>query len=62
VPVYYLWRTNLRDEADNHVVELAVAGRASIIVTHNVADFAGSDLRFPEIRIVRPNDLLKELS
>ena len=24
--VYYLWRPNLPDEADNHLVELAVAG------------------------------------
>ena len=27
--VYYLWRPNLPDEADNHLVELAVAGGAS---------------------------------
>ena len=27
VPVYYLWRPNLPDEGDNHVVELAVAAR-----------------------------------
>jgi predicted nucleic acid-binding protein len=31
--VYYAWRPNLRDEADNHIVELAVAGAASAIVT-----------------------------
>ena len=29
--VYYLWRPNLRDEADNHLVELAVAGGAQAI-------------------------------
>ena len=28
VRVYYLWRPNLPDEADNHLVELAVAGNA----------------------------------
>ena len=33
VRVYYLWRPNLPDEADNHVVELAVAGGAEAIVT-----------------------------
>lgn len=37
----------MRDEGDNHVAELAVAGGASMIVTNNRADFAGSDLRFP---------------
>jgi len=62
VPVYYLWRPNLRDEGDNHIVELAVAGSAAMIVTNNVADFRGAELRFPEIRVLRPPDALKELS
>ena len=62
VQVYYPWRPNLRDEGDNHVVELAVAGGASMIVTNNRADFAGSDLRFPDVRILSPKDLLKELA
>jgi putative PIN family toxin of toxin-antitoxin system len=62
VQVYYLWRPNLRDEGDNHLVELAVAGAAQVIVTNNVADFQGSELRFPGIRVLRPGDLLKELS
>ena len=62
VPVYYLWRPNLRDEGDNHIVELAVAGAASMIVTNNIADFRGAELRFPEIRVLRPPDALKELS
>lgn len=57
----YLWRPNLRDEGDNHVVELAVAGGASTIITNNVADFRDSDLRFPDIRILTPRDLMKEL-
>jgi predicted nucleic acid-binding protein len=60
--VYYLWRPNLRDEGDNHLVELAVAGAAQVIVTNNVADFQTSELRFPGIRVLRPGDLLKELS
>lgn len=58
--IYYLWRPNLPDEADNHVLELAVAARAAAIVTHNRADFARSELRFPELRILAPADLLKE--
>lgn len=62
VQVYYHWRPNLRDEGDNHVVELAVAGGASMIVTNNRADFAGSDLRFPGLKIVHPKELPKELS
>ena len=31
--VYYAWRPNLSDEADNHLVELAVAGGATAIMT-----------------------------
>ena len=58
--IYYLWRPNLIDEGDNHVLELAVAARARAIVTHNRADFERSELLFPEIRILTPADLLKE--
>lgn len=36
VRVYYAWRPNLRDEGDNHIVELAVAGGATAIVTQNI--------------------------
>ncbi|MDD5028207.1 MAG: PIN domain-containing protein [Rhodoferax sp.] len=32
--IYYLWRPNLRDEADNHVLELAVAAGAQAIITN----------------------------
>ncbi|WP_422133014.1 MULTISPECIES: PIN domain-containing protein [unclassified Endozoicomonas] len=33
VEIYYLWRPKLPDEADNHLVELAMAGGASHIIT-----------------------------
>jgi predicted nucleic acid-binding protein len=57
VQVYYSWRPNLKDEGDNHVMELAVAGGASI-VTNNVRDFAAADLRFPLIHVVTPKQFL----
>jgi putative PIN family toxin of toxin-antitoxin system len=60
VHVYFTWRPNLPDEADNHIVELAVAGGATMIVTNNVRDFRG-ELRFPGLRVVRPRDLVEEL-
>src|SRR5690349_6605215 len=34
VQVYFTWRPSLRDEGDSHILELAVAGGASLIVTH----------------------------
>lgn len=60
--IYYGWRPNLRDEGDNHLIELAVAGGAEAIVTKNVRDFRSAELRFPGLRILRPEDLLKEIS
>lgn len=62
VKVYYLWRPNLPDEADNHILELAVAGGATIIVTNNVADFPRAELRFPGVRILTPAQMPEELS
>jgi len=62
VRIYFLWRPNLPDEADNHIVDLAVAGNAGWIITRNVRDFAGASLRFPEIRIGPPEQVLKEMT
>ena len=58
VHVYYLWRPNLRDEGDNHVVELAVAGGAAAIVTNNAAGFRSAELRFPDLKVIAPKDFL----
>ncbi len=60
--VFYKWRPNLSDEADNHVMELAIAANAAMIVTHNVRDFLHSDLKFPQIEIIRPAQLMERLS
>lgn len=59
--IYFLWRPNLRDEADNHVVELAVAGGARSIVTKNVRDFRAADLQFPDLQVLKPEALLQEM-
>lgn len=56
--IYYRWRPNLTDEADNHVVELAVAGGAAGIITKNVRDFGRSELHFPDLRIWKPEQFL----
>jgi putative PIN family toxin of toxin-antitoxin system len=60
VDVNFRWRPQLRDPADELVLEAAVNGQAEAIVTHNVRDFAPAAGAFG-IRTVTPADLLKEL-
>jgi uncharacterized protein len=59
VQIYYLWRPNLKDEGDNFLIELAVAGNAEFIVTKNIKDLKRSELQFPELRILTPEALLR---
>ena len=59
VPVFFLWRPNLPDEGDNHLVELAVAGMATTVVTSNVKDVRLGELRFPQIAIETPGEFMK---
>ncbi|MCB1720206.1 MAG: putative toxin-antitoxin system toxin component, PIN family [Rhodospirillales bacterium] len=54
VDVYYRWRPNLRDEADNHVLELAISGGAEMLITWNKKDFRHGNLLLPEIAILTP--------
>lgn len=59
VPIYYLWRPNLPDEGDNFLVELAVAGNATCIITNNVKHIKSSELTFPELHVLTPEELLR---
>lgn len=58
VNIHFLWRPNLTDEGDNHVLELAVAGGAQAIITANVRDFHQAELLFPDIHILTPGAFL----
>ena len=57
--IYFLWRPQLPDGKDDHVLELAVAAGCVDIVTHNVKDFAPA--RAFGIRVLKPAILLGEL-
>lgn len=59
VETYFRWRPNLPDEGDNHIIELAVAGNASAIITHNVRDFRYGELAFPSIEILDPAGFIR---
>lgn len=61
VAVYFGWRPNLPDEADNHLVELAVAGGAAAIITHNVRDVRRGELLIPGLRVLTPAQCLEDL-
>ncbi|CAK8713912.1 PIN domain-containing protein [Candidatus Electronema halotolerans] len=57
--IYFLWRPYLKDQKDDHVLEVAVAAKANIIVTHNMQDFKGVD-KFG-VTALRPGKLLEAM-
>ncbi|MBN2701094.1 MAG: putative toxin-antitoxin system toxin component, PIN family [Methylohalobius sp. ZOD2] len=59
VPVYFLWRPNLKDEGDNFLIELALAGNADFIISQNANDLHNAELKFPELRILTPEQMLR---
>ncbi len=59
VPIYYLWRPNIKNEGDNFLVELAIAGNATCIVTNNISDLLTTELNFPNLKIVTPVQLIQ---
>ncbi len=59
VNITFLWRPNLADESDNHLIELAIAGAAESIITGNARDLAAGELIFESMRIITPGNWLK---
>lgn len=53
-------RPNLPDEGDNHLIELALAGGAQAIVTHNLRDLRGGELQLGTLRVMTPAQCLEE--
>jgi len=61
VELNFLWRPQLRDPADEMILEAAVNGRAAAVVTHNVDDFRPATTQFG-VRTLTPAEFLKELA
>lgn len=61
IRIFYGWRPNLPDEADNHLIELAVAGQAKAIITHNVRDLATGELRWSGLEVMTPAKALEKI-
>jgi putative PIN family toxin of toxin-antitoxin system len=60
VEVHFQWRPQTPDPNDEMVLETAINGRANVVVTYNVADFALAAKRF-RISVLSPADLLKKV-
>lgn len=61
VRTFFRWRPQLRDPGDELVLEAAVNGRASAIVTFNEKDFRQARLSFG-LAVIRPVEALAEIS
>lgn len=58
--IHFLWRPHLPDPKDDSLLELALAGGAPFIITHNTRHFRGAaDLG---IRAVTPDEFLSILA
>ena len=55
--IHYLWRPQVRDPADDMVLEAAVNAMADVIVSFNGKDFGEAPLRFG-MEVLLPRDAL----
>jgi predicted nucleic acid-binding protein len=60
VQLFFRWRPQLRDPGDELVLEAAVNGRASAIVTFNEKDLREARASF-DIDVLRPGEVLRRL-
>lgn len=61
VESHFVWRPQLRDPADEMVLEAAVNGRADAIVTFNLRDYGSVPERFG-VHLFLPRDAYKRVS
>jgi len=41
--LFFLWRPQLKDPKDDHILELAIESQSDYIITYNKKDFKGID-------------------
>ena len=56
----FVWRPQLRDPDDEMVLETAINGQASAIVTFNLRDFGQAPYRFG-IEVLQPGQMMRRL-
>lgn len=57
---YFRWRPQVHDPGDELVLEAAINGQASVIVTFNVKDMQTAEHNFG-IAVIRPGEALKRI-
>ncbi len=60
ISLHYVWRPQLRDPGDEMVLEAAVNGQVSAIVTHNIRDFEAVAPKFG-VQVQTPAQALLKL-
>jgi predicted nucleic acid-binding protein len=60
VLIHFLWRPSLTDADDEHVLELAMNGRADLLVTFNQDDFIEGSKTL-QVEVVTPSVALGKL-
>lgn len=60
VETHFMWRPQLRDPADELVLEAAVNGQAAAIVTFNRRDFGAAPTRFG-IDVLAPAEAIRRI-
>jgi len=57
--IYFLLRPNLIDENDNMVCECAFAGHCDYLITSNIKDFRGAQLKGFHFKVITPGNFCR---